>query len=466
MLVKPAGRPRSIMLFTGDLRIHDHPALSAAVAAGDIVALFVLDPALDGDGRRAFSRRFLAGALSDLDASLRARGSSLSVRRGATADVAAEVAAEVGATTLHLTRDYTRAARRRVDALAAALAPIGAQVVEHPGRCVVEPGAATPAGGDHFQVFTAYWNRWRTHPWRAECPAPADIRAIGSSEEIGSLRQRDPVSEVVGLLGGAPGLSGESEGRDLARSFLLDRLADYPRAHDVPGASGTSALSAHLHFGTVSATQLARAAAATSAGEEFVRQLCWRDFFIQVHAARPGSVSTDYRPAPIRWRRDPDALAAWKAGRTGYPFVDAGMRQLHETGFMHNRARMAAASFLTKDLGIDWREGARHFFELLVDGDVAVNTGNWQWVAGTGCDRRPERVLSPQRQGERFDPGGTYVRRWIPELADVPDRLVHQPWSWPGIDATGYPKPIVGHAEAVAAYRAAILEQRAARTNG
>jgi deoxyribodipyrimidine photo-lyase len=189
-------------------------------------------------------------------------------------------------------------------------------------------------------------------------------------------------------------------------------------------------------------------------GEPFVRQLCWRDFHHQVLAANPSLPRRDYRPRGDRWSRSRRALEAWRAGLTGYPLIDAAMRQLAAEGFMHNRARMTVASFLTKDLYIDWRQGARHFWDLLSDGEIANNAGNWQWMAGTGNDTRPNRILSPLRQAERFDPEGDYVRRYLPELESIPGKAVHRPWLLDGFGRLGYPAPIVGHDEAAAAFRA------------
>ncbi len=203
---------------------------------------------------------------------------------------------------------------------------------------------------------------------------------------------------------------------------------------------------------STSAACLARALAVRAralGGEAFTRQLCWRDFYAQLLHARPGSQRDDLRPRGDRWVDDPDTLAAWTEGMTGFPLVDAGMRQLRREGWMHNRARMVAASFLVKDLGIDWREGARHFFDLLLDGDVAQNVGNWQWVAGTGVDSRPNRVYNPAAQLRKLDPAGSYVRRYVPELADVPAKGIAEP----GLLAPGYPAPIVDHAEAVGRFR-------------
>ncbi len=191
-------------------------------------------------------------------------------------------------------------------------------------------------------------------------------------------------------------------------------------------------------------------AASLPGGEPFVRQLCWRDFYAQLVWARPDSLTADFRPRGDVWVDDPEGLARWQEGMTGFPLVDAGMRQLAAEGWMHNRARMVVASFLVKDLGIDWREGAAHFFDLLLDGDAAQNVGNWQWVAGTGVDSRPNRVYNPTRQREKLDPDGVYVRRYVPELADVPTRHLDEP----GLLAPGYPAPIVDHADAVAAFRA------------
>ncbi len=235
-------------------------------------------------------------------------------------------------------------------------------------------------------------------------------------------------------------------------SWLHGPMADYEDGHDDLAGDATSRLSPHLHFGTVSAAELANRAREKGGpgGEAFVRQLAWRDFHHQVLAARPDASWSDYRARHDRWRSDEDEIEAWKSGRTGYPLVDAAMRQLAHEGWMHNRGRMLAASFLTKTLYVDWRVGARHFLDLLVDGDVANNQLNWQWVAGTGTDTRPNRVLNPVIQGKRFDPDGAYVRRWVPELADVEGSAIHEPWKLAGPDRAGvdYPDPVVDLAEA------------------
>jgi deoxyribodipyrimidine photo-lyase len=230
-------------------------------------------------------------------------------------------------------------------------------------------------------------------------------------------------------------------------------VSGYEAAHDDLAADATSRLSPYLHFGCVSPLEVVLAVDGLPGDEAFVRQICWRDFYQQILAARPDAAWSDYRPRGDEWNRDPEALDAWKEGRTGYPVVDAGMRQLAREGFMHNRARMIVASFLTKDLYVDWREGARHFLDLLVDGDIANNNLNWQWVAGTGTDTNPHRVFNPTVQGKRFDPDGEYVRRYVPELAALRGPATHEPKSDVRL-AYDYPEPIVDHRVAVDAYRA------------
>ena len=233
-------------------------------------------------------------------------------------------------------------------------------------------------------------------------------------------------------------------------------LAEYGERHDDLPGDATSRVSAALRFGCVSAAELEQKLRGRPGADPFVRQLCWRDFYAQVLAARPDAAWRDYRARGDEWNDDPRRFAAWAEGRTGYPVVDAAMRQLRREGFVHNRARMIAASFLTKDLYVDWRLGARHFLDWLVDGEIANNNLNWQWTAGTGTDTNPHRIFNPTVQGQRFDPDGEYVRRYVPELAGVAGKAVHEPWALPAaLRATlDYPEPIVDHHEAVAEYRA------------
>ncbi len=286
-------------------------------------------------------------------------------------------------------------------------------------------------------MFTPYWQAWRAARWRVHCPVLGTITmpAIGQTGPVPAVGQ-----------GASPALAkgGETEGRRRFAAFRQRHLAGHPGHHeDLPGDQ-TSRLSAHLRFGCVSPLEAATGARDRPGGEEFCRQLAWRDFFHQATAAFPGLAREDYRPGPA-WHEDKDALQAWRAGRTGIPIVDAGLRQLAAEGFMHNRARMITASFLTRTLGLDWRHGYRHFAALLADGDVASNAGNWQWVAGTGHNTRPNRVMNPLRQARRFDPAGDYVRRYVPELAGLSPDRIHTPWR---LDAAarrrlGYPDPLV-----------------------
>ncbi len=427
----------AVVLFTRDLRVHDNPALAQAVEEAEyVLPLFVRD---EGIGRTRYGaaanrRAFLLEALADLDAALRSLGGALDVRAG---DVVAETvraAREVGATTVFASADVSPYAVAREKRLGAEL---DLRLVD--GTFVVPAGEVTPTGNDHYQVFSPYHRAWSQVPFGTPVARPTAIRL-----PPGVVPGRVRISA-----GPSPLPGGETEGAARARAWLRANLEVYGEGgHDAIAADGTSRLSPYLHFGCISARALA-VRARELRGEAFVRQLCWRDFYAQILVAQPRTQVDDMRPRGDRWRDDPEALAAWKEGMTGYPLVDAGMRQLRAEGWMHNRARMVAASFLVKDLGIDWREGARHFFDHLLDGDVAQNVGNWQWVAGTGVDTRPNRIYNPTAQLKKLDPEGEYVRRYVAELADVPSRAIAEP----GLLAPSYPGPIVDHATAVEAFR-------------
>lgn len=438
-----------IVLFTRDLRLHDNPALHAACDACErVVPLFVLDAAVLGTFGAPNRVAFLLESLADLDDSLRALGGALVVRRG---DVAAEVArcaSEVGARFVFLAEDVSSYAQRRERSLR----DTGLDVRVAPGLTVIPPGEVTPTGGgDHFAVFTPYWNRWRTAPRRAVLAPPAVVPMRG-------LETRG-VPELGDTILGArsPNLpsGGETVGRRRLEAWLDSGLEGYAKGRDELADDSTSRLSPYLRFGCVSPLEVAERVFGRPGGEEFARQLCWRDFYYQHFASRPALARDDMRPRGDRWRDDDVALDAWKHGHTGYPLVDAGMRQLREEGFMHNRARLVTASFLTKHLYVDWRAGARHFAEFLVDGDLPNNVGNWQWVAGTGADTRPNRMFNPTRQAQRYDPTGDYVRRWVPELSGIDGPTVHEPWRLGILAPAEYPTPIIDHDEAVARFRRA-----------
>ena len=313
-----------------------------------------------------------------------------------------------------------------------------------PGATVVPPGDLQPADGDHFRVFTPYWRRWHEQPLRPVRGAP---RKLSLPPKV----RRGQIELDIGDTSPELPAGGETAARKRLAAWIRSGLEHYGERHDDLAGDATSRLSPYLRFGCISPREVVERATGRPGADPFIRQLCWRDFYQQVTAANPGMPREDYRPRARRWRDDDDALQAWKDGRTGYPLVDAGMRQLRREGWMHNRARLVTASFLTKDLGIDWRAGAAQFWDLLVDGEIANNAGNWQWVAGTGNDTRPNRVLNPTRQALRFDPAGAYVRRYVPELSEVDGAAVHEPWKLSR--RLDYPAPIVDHAQAAARLR-------------
>ncbi|HEY2141869.1 MAG TPA: deoxyribodipyrimidine photo-lyase [Solirubrobacteraceae bacterium] len=461
-----------VVLFTRDLRVRDQPALAAAVRDAErVVPTFVLDDELIA-GSQAVPNRlaFLVESLRDLDHLLRERGARLVVRRGDVVKEVVRVAKEGNAEAIYMSRDVSGYAARRHERLARSCERERILLRSFPGVTAVPAGEVVPAGGDHYRVFTPYWRAWRTLPGRRPERAPRRVRMpprmrTGRLPSLAELTQGRCSPELP------PG--GETAGLRRLAKWLRDGLAEYDEGHDTLATEGTSRLGAYLHFGCLSAGAVvartegspANGAGETmeeglgdegrTASEAFVRQLCWRDFHHQVLAARPDLPRVDYRSRGDRWRTDAQAIDAWRAGLTGYPIVDAGMRQLAREGYMHNRARLITAAFLTKLLYVDWRVGAAHFSGLLVDGDVANNNGNWQWVAGTGNDTRPNRVMNPIRQAQRLDPDGEYVRRYVPELAGIAGRPVHEPWRLSASERRGldYPAPILDHVAAAEEFR-------------
>jgi deoxyribodipyrimidine photo-lyase len=442
----------AVVVFTRDLRLADSPALAAAARAAAVVPLFVLDEAiLRRAGGHPNRLGFLLDSLHDLDGGLRGVGGSLVVRAGPWARTVVATARAAGAGRIHVAEDVSGYAAHRLAQLEHTAAATGIVVERHPGITAVEPAAVRTPGGGPYQVFTPYYRRWLAAPWRPRAATPARI-TLPAGISSGRLPR---LAELAAgpRAAAATARGGESEGLARLSRWAADRLAGYDRDRDDLAADATSRLSAYLHFGCLSPLALAAEMSARPGGTALVRQIAWRDFFHQVLAARPDAARCDYRHRGDRWRDDPDGLAAWQLGLTGYPVVDAAMRQLAQEGFMHNRARMIAASFLTNDLRLDWRAGAAHFMRYLTDADLACNQLNWQWAAGTGTDTNPHRIFNPTRQGRRFDPTGAYVRRYLPELAGLPAAVIHDP-DEPTRRARGYPPPIVDHRQAIADYRA------------
>lgn len=421
------GGRTTVVLFTRDLRVHDHPALAEAAAVSDrVVPLFVLDDSLlASDYARPNRVQFLLESVADLDQSLRALGGRLVVRRGDPAHEAIAVARAAGAQAVFTSADVNAFARRRARRLAEGCAAHGVQHRAFPGVTVVAPGAVLPSGGDHFRVFMPYWNRWRALPLRARATKPRRL-VLPSGLAAGALpKRRDLVS-------GATSPHPDTGRRDAGPHPARDMVSQ--GHHAVRRRPRRARRGEHLPSESLPPLRLClarRGAVPLPPGRSkrgIPETTLLARFPSPGHRGIPGHRPHGLPPARPTLAPRCRTARGVEAGRTGYPIVGAGMRQLAVQGWMHNRARLLTASFLVKNLGMDWRLGARHFLDLLVDGDIANNAGNWQWVAGTGNDTRPNRTFNPIRQALRFDPDGTYVRRWLPELVSVPGPRVHTPW--------------------------------------
>ncbi|QCC47639.1 cryptochrome/photolyase family protein [Halobellus limi] len=425
---------------------------------GPVVPLFVFDDAVlehAGDARV----RYLLDALAELRAWYRERGSDLVVARGDPVEVLPELAAEYDAERVVWNRDYSGLARERDAGVRRALDEVDVDRASFHDAIFHEPGSITTNDGEHYSVYTYFWKKWRDREKPDPLPAPdADALAAvdgGDLPSITGLGFEEPEADVQ--------RAGTDAARDRLETFCADGIYRYDEDRDYPTRDGVSRLSTDLKFGTIgirevyAATADARERAAAEEAEsveEFQSQLAWREFYTHVLFFNPGVVSENFREYEndIEWRNDPDELDAWKRGETGYPIVDAGMRQLKAEAYIHNRVRMIVASFLTKDLRVDWREGYDHFREFLADHDTANDNGGWQWAASTGTDAQPYfRIFNPMTQGERYDPDAEYIKKYVPELRDVDPELIH---GWHELSPTqrartagDYPEPIVDHGE-------------------
>jgi deoxyribodipyrimidine photo-lyase len=440
-----------VVWFRRDLRLDDNPAWAEATAAHDVVvALYVLDRTLLGRAG-AHRRRRVLHDLAALDLRLRERGGCLRVLDGDAAELVAADAARLGATAVHANADVTPYARARDERVGDAMARAGLALRWHWGTLVHRPGAVRTAKGELSRVFSPFHRAWRATPWD---PWPESCGAEVADTPSDRLPEPDGPYPLIGGEVGDATRAGEVGARARLEG-ALERADDYRETHDLPGVVGTSQLSPDLRFGTLSPRTVAQTVGEATPGREaLVRQLAWRDWFAHTLLAHPSMPDEPLAPAfaALGWRNNPGDLAAWQQGRTGVPLVDAGMRQMLTTGWMHNRVRLVVGSFLVKNLLVDWRLGERWFRHHLMDGDVPQNVGNWQWVAGTGPDAAPfHRVFNPVLQSRRFDPAGTYLRRWLPELAALSDADVHEPWAAGPLElaAAGvqlgvqYPAPIV-----------------------
>jgi deoxyribodipyrimidine photo-lyase len=432
----------TILWFRRDLRLSDNAALAAALCCSEGVLPVYVMPEKPGWGEAAWLLRSLAS----LDTALRERGSALVIRSGTAEEALLALVQESGARSVHCTRVWTPAGLAEEREAAYALAPERVGLIAAEGSLLVTPVAISTQAGDPYRVFTPYFRAWE-RPWDAGTPssdAPGRIRVPEGSVASDPLPEASPgTPDPTGWW-----TPGEAGAQARLATFVDEALADYDDGRDIPAIDGTSRLSPHLTFGEISPRQIVAAIAGSGFPSDitrpFARQLAWREFAAHVLHHHPRTLNEPLRPefGRMPWRDDEEALEAWRTGQTGYPLVDAGMRQLAETGWMHNRVRLVAASFLTKHMLVPWQTGERYFAETLVDYDVASNVFNWQWVAGCGADAAPYfRIFNPTLQATRFDPEGEYVRRWVPEIG-----------------GPEYPAPIIDHAEAreraLAAYSA------------
>lgn len=480
-----------ILWFRQDLRLQDNEALKAALATGSpIIPLYLWDVESAGDWPiGAAARWWLHHSLKALGESLRSRGTQLLLLQGKAETVVPALARETGAVAVYWNCCYEPAAIERDNRVAAALTSAGVEVKSHRSALLFEPDAVVNKQGKPFQVFTPYWRYCLTLP----VPSPVSL----SKRDVFQPPDAWPKAVTLEKLGLLPALGwasefgkvwtpGETGAHDALRRFLADRAGVYDEEREIPSRRGTSHLSPHLHFGEISPRQIWAEVRRLSESsgifplnrglQRFLEELGWREFAHHLLYHFPNTPTQPLRTQfrGFSWANDPDGsrLRAWQRGRTGYPIVDAGMRELWSTGWMHNRVRMIVASFLVKHLRLPWTEGAAWFWDTLVDADLANNTMGWQWSAGCGADAAPYfRIFAPVKQGERFDPDGAYVKRWLPELAGLPAAYVHCPWEASPLflDAAGvvlgesYPMPIVEHSEARAEALAAFASLKELR---
>jgi len=444
-----------------DLRLADNPALKEAAAAGKVVPVFIWAPEEDGDwGPGAASRWWLHRSLEALDRDLRGRGARLIVRRGPTAKALVEAARECGATAVSWNRRWEPAAQAVEARVTEVLQAKGIEALTHGGNVLFAPNEVKTLTDGPYRVFTPFWNRCGSLAAPlAPCGEPGALKLPGklpksaALEDLGLLPKRNWDAGLAEAF-----TPGEMGALDALKAFLRGPIKGYSLARNIPAETGTSRLSPHLHFGEISVHRAWREAAGGDPGSKggFLGELGWRDFAHHVLYHFPQTPNAPLNPRfnGFAWRHDVKGLEAWKRGRTGFPLVDAGMRQLWATGWMHNRVRMVVSSFLTKDLLVDWREGAAWFWDTLVDASLANNTLGWQWAAGCGADAAPFfRIFNPTEQARRFDPEGAYIRRWVPELARLGTPDLFAPWEAAPLDlaAAGvtlggnYPWPIVDH---------------------
>jgi deoxyribodipyrimidine photo-lyase len=443
----------TIVWFRLDLRLEDQPARP-------VIPVFVWAPEEEGAAAPGgASRWWLERSLASLDAGLRARGSRLLIRRGPAAPALLALAKETGADAVYWSRRYEPSLIARDAKAGGALASAGIAAKDFNSALLFEPGEVKSLSGTPYQVFTPFWRACLERPEpAAPLPGPPRIPAPSrwpKSEDLKSLKLSPKAEWTTGL--GAAWVPGESGARERLAAFVEHTVAGYDLSRDRMAQDGVSRLSPHLHFGEISPRAVWAAVSRRAAGDPgrgpdvYLKELGWREFAHHLLVRFPHTAQRPLRPEfeAFPWRSDVRSFELWAKGRTGYPVVDAGMRELRRSGWMHNRARMITGSFLVKDLLVDWREGAAWFWDNLVDADMANNTLGWQWVAGCGADAAPFfRIFNPILQGKKFDSEGEYVKRWVPELAELPAKLIHEPWNADARHlgpAGSYPLPIVDH---------------------
>jgi deoxyribodipyrimidine photo-lyase len=466
-------RSPTLVWFRSDLRLADNPALAAAMQRGEaVLPVFIHAPEEETPwAPGGASRWWLHQSLMALEAGLRAAGSRLTVRRGPSLETVRELVKETGVTTVYWNRRYEPAALAHDTKLKAALTGDGLEAQSFNAALLHEPWTIQNQSGKPFQVFTPFWRHCLTKPDPAEpLPAPRILAALDKWPKTLALDELELEPRIQWAEGmrtaWQPGEAGAHQQLDC---FLANAFTTYSEQRNLPGVAGTSRLSPHLHFGEISPRQIWHGVRRMAKkrglsleqwrGSQFLAEVGWREFAHHLLHHFPHTPTEPLRVdfKKFKWRKDAAFLQAWQRGCTGYPIVDAGMRELWTTGWMHNRVRMIVASFLVKDLLLSWEEGAAWFWDTLVDADLAQNTLGWQWTAGCGADAAPFfRVFNPVSQGEKFDPQGDYVRRWCPELAGIPDKWLHRPWEAPReiLSRSGvrlgseYPPPIISHATA------------------